>query len=159
MISDCGDVVEQCEIARKVARKLANRYREQLVRLHGENEKIDGGCCSCLKLLPFIDSDDDDPPAARVATFAINYIISAIPDQSITKLKFKHGNKQDSLVQLLVELACSARGPSITLPKCIHDDPNQRLPLAPKLKPVLQHQQQLISSSRNQVRHSQENAN
>jgi hypothetical protein len=137
---------------------LADRYNVQLRRLHHKNEEINTGCCcSCWKsILPFIEPFDDRAPAKRVATFAVNYIISTLVDESIKTSRFEKANdNKDLLVEMLVELACRARGPKITVPKCYHDDPNQYLPsLASNSNNGLLSQQEQMPPIGNQVRHS-----
>lgn len=154
MVSNCGDIIEQCEIARRVARRLADRYKEQLIRLHNKNEEINPGFGSCCKrILPYIEPFDEREPAERVASFAVNYIISAVADQSIKSSKSPEASRKDSLVEMLVELACRARGPKLDVPKCYHNNPNHYLPLAPKSSTTPSTIQQLVLMVENQVRH------
>jgi hypothetical protein len=152
MISNCGDIIEQHEVARRVARRLVDRYKEQLLCLSHENKTFNQSCCSsCKSKLPFIKRYDGREPAKRVAAFAVNYIVSAVADQSIKNLRLKKANDADSLVEMLVELACRARGPGISIPTCFYDDPNQYLPRTPKMKTDSSTQQQAIPLTENQV--------
>jgi hypothetical protein len=154
IISECGDLNDQCEVARRVARRLANRYKEQLMRLSDENEKIDACCCSCCAgILPWMKKLDTKEPAKRVAFFAVSYIISAVADESVKTFRLKQATTKDSLVEMLVHLACRARGPKITVPKCLHDNPNLYLPLISKPKTDSLVQQQQVPLIENQVRH------
>ena len=151
MVSDCGDIYQQNEVARRVALRLTNRYKDQLIRLHNQSEDSSNGWCSCCKkIIPFVKKFDDREPAKRVATFAVSYIISAIADQSITKLGLTKATDEASLEEMLVELCCLAKGSTISIPKCIYDDPNQYLPPA---IPDRLNQQQPASSTDDQVRY------
>ncbi|CAF0737319.1 unnamed protein product [Adineta steineri] len=151
IISDCGDVIEQSDIARRVARRLADRYQEQLKRLHRRNKKINRSCYVwCISKLPKIESLDENAPAKRVATFAVNYIISAVTNQTIKILKLKTvKDNKDVLVEMLVQLACGAHGSCCSIPKWFYDDPNQYLPLKPILNNTSPDQQQSISEEQN----------
>jgi hypothetical protein len=152
IISKCGDVNEQADIARRVARRLADRYEEQLKRLDNNNKEMKTSCyAGCKSKLLCIEPIDDDEPTERVATFAVDYIISAIADQNIKTLKLKKADNKDVLVEMLVELVCRARGSSCSIPKCFHDDPNQYVPLKPVLNNASTGQQQSISEE--QVRY------
>jgi len=152
IISKCGDVNEQNDIARRVARRLADRYEEQLKRLDNNNKEMKTSCyAGCKSKLLCIEPIDDDEPTERVATFAVDYIISAIADQNIKTLKLKKADNKNVLVEMLVELVCRARGSSCSIPKRFHDDPNQYLPLKPVLNNASTGQQQSISQE--QVRY------
>lgn len=157
MISRCGDITEQIEVARQVARRLTDRYKDQLSRLDIKFEEVNGGCCSCYKsIISFIRSSDAkqiEIPAERVATFAVNYIVSAVADENIKLLKLRKANDKDALVQMLLELACRAPGPKSCLPKCCHNNPNLYLPLAQKFNTNLSTEKQQLSHNENQVRH------
>ncbi|CAF0712112.1 unnamed protein product [Adineta steineri] len=151
IISSCGDVTEQSNIARRVARRLADRYHEQLKRLHSKNKEINESCyIQCISKLPCIESPDADEPAKRVATFAVDYIVSAIANQSIKTLKLKTvKDNKDVLVEILIELVCRAHGSCCSIPKWFYDDPNQYLLLKPILNNTLADQQQPISEEQN----------
>ncbi|CAF0729670.1 unnamed protein product [Adineta steineri] len=151
IISRCGDIIEQSNIGRRVARRLTDRYHEQLKRLHSKNKEINESYYTwCIRKLPCIESPDTDEPAKRVATFAVNYIISAITNQSIKTLKLKTvKDNKDVLVEILVELACRAHGSCCSIPKWFYDDSNQYLPLKPILNNTLVDQQQPISEEQN----------
>ncbi|CAF0715323.1 unnamed protein product [Adineta steineri] len=151
IISDCGDVIEQSNIARRVARRVADRYHEQLKRLHSKNKEINESCYAwCIRKLPKIDSLDKNEPAKRVATFAVNYIISAVTNQTIKILKLKTvKDNKDVLVEMLVQLACGSHGSCCSIPKWFYDDPNQYLPLKPILNNTSPDQQQSISEEQN----------
>jgi hypothetical protein len=153
MISKCGDIIDQCEVARKVARQLTNRYKEQLTRLQDDTTEIDNDCCSrCKRILPRGEPLDESEPAERVALFAVNYIVSAVADQDIKMFKFRKANDKDSLVQMLVELACRAHEfTSCSLKRCC-DNPNQYLLFGPKSNTNSQIQPQQVPITENQVR-------
>ena len=80
LISKCGDVVELRAVAYRVAKRLTNRYKEQLSRL-------------CSK-----DS------AEKLAEFVNQYIVSAVVNQNIATFRFQKANDQDSLVEMLLTL-------------------------------------------------------
>ncbi|CAF3802331.1 unnamed protein product [Rotaria magnacalcarata] len=132
VISSCGDVIDQCNVARRVARQLADRYKEQLLMLHNPNDNIHEDCCSCCKSImrSCAKPINHSRPAERVATFAVSYIVSVVADDSIKVFEKVSGT--DSLAHMLVSLVSDAHGSKTYIPKCIATDLDLLLPLIPK---------------------------
>jgi hypothetical protein len=141
------DTVELNDLARQVARELADRYEEQLLTLNpGFNEVPQVGCLWCLRCLHCLcpcckDKDKssekmkprrEKPPVKLVAQFGIAFAIQSIVKEESEDTKIYNGIETIDLVKSIVELICRAK-PTITarVLRRMHLDKNTILPHTP----------------------------
>lgn len=142
VLSNCGDPMEQCDIARRVARQVTDRYKDQLIRIDNSNATISTGCSSCCK------KTNNRTPLDELVLFAVSYIVSTVVKKEMPE---KNGNNnKDWLVDALVDLVSNASEPETCMPKCCSAGKNIILPLSSKpnvKQPSAEGQEHLLQQS------------
>jgi hypothetical protein len=135
------------DLARQVARELADRYEEQLLKLNPSFNEVPEVCCLCClrclrRLCPCCKDKDksseemkplqEKPPVQIVAEFGIAFAIQSIVEEKSEDMKISNGMKTIDLVKSIAEVICRAK-PTRTarVLQRMHLDKNTVLPLTP----------------------------
>lgn len=122
IIANVGNMEELNEVARRIARRLADNYKEQLMRLHERPEPSSTCCCDflpcCSKRTVTVtatvptptpkDNNQGTKTSWEVAQFGVNFMRQAILEEKLNDLKLKDGMTADELVESLVQLISRA---------------------------------------------------
>jgi hypothetical protein len=121
-IAAVGTTEELTDVARQVARELAERYEDQLLRLNARSDEVSlicRWCCSCFR------RSNKDPstaekestlknhPTGQIAQFGIALVVQAIFDGDMDEQAYSARIKPSDLVKNIVEIICRAK-PTIT---------------------------------------------
>ena len=117
LITSVGTIQELTDVARQVARKLADRYERQLLCLEPPPDQVSEVCCCnwCLckkkKDSPCCkksqNTQDDFPK--KIASFGVAFVVETIIKEDIKKLKHANQEGLEYLADTLVEIICSAQ--------------------------------------------------
>lgn len=121
LIIEGRDTVELTDLARQVARELADRYEEQLLQLNEDFNEVPKVCCDCCAGLRCKNKDASSnetkprrpKPAKIVAQFGVTFVINTILNEESEDIKISDDMTTIELAKSLVELICRAK-PNIT---------------------------------------------
>ena len=120
IIANVGNMEELNEVARRIARRLTDNYKEQLIRLHERPEPSSTCCCDylpcCSKRTVTVtvttptpkDNNQGTKTSREVAQLGVNFMRQAILVEKLNDLKLKDGMTADELVESLVQLISRA---------------------------------------------------
>lgn len=120
-VTDVGTVEELTDVARQVARKLADCYRDQLLSLQHKLEDVLQVYCSCCPCFPRSSKDkstaEEQPvkvvqSTQQIALVGVAFAVQGILDGKIENIQFSDDTKCEDLAKAITELICSAK-PSI----------------------------------------------
>jgi hypothetical protein len=114
LVTDVGTVEELADIARQVARQLADRYEEQLLCL--KERQVPVVCCSCCICCKCCKKDDSSAkprksihPAEKIAQFGVVCAVQGILDEELEQLEFNDDTKCEDLAKAIANLICRAK--------------------------------------------------
>lgn len=136
LITENRDILELHELARQIARKLVDRYEEQLLRLDPNAKEVPCVDCSCCRKLKCCKKDETPGkptgkhPAKKVANYALAFAVQSILEKKNEDIKIYPDMKTVDLGNSLVQLICSAK-PNVKekLFRRLNLDKNAILPL------------------------------
>jgi hypothetical protein len=145
LVTDVGAVEELTDVARQVARQLADRYKEQLLRLQPRPEVpvVCCSCCySCCVSCGCCKKDDSSVkpkstksihPAEQVAQFGVVFAVRGIIHGELDNIEFSDDTKCEDLAKVLTKLICSAKPTNIKskVLRLMNLDKNANLPYTP----------------------------
>ena len=142
LVTDVGSVEELTDVARQVARQLADRYKEQLLRLQPRPKEVPVVCCSCCVSCGCCkkDASSDKPrstksihPAEQVAQFGVVFVVHSIIHGELDSIEFSDDTKCEDLAKVLTKLICSAKPTNIKskILRRMNLDKNTNLPYTP----------------------------
>ncbi|CAF2848655.1 unnamed protein product [Rotaria sp. Silwood2] len=117
-ITNVGTIEELTDVARQVARKLADRYEDQLLSLRPRSDEVSQVClCCCAPSAPSTKDDSSAKktptkamgPAEQVASFGVAAALQIIVDGTCTKLELAKYKEPEYLADTLTEVICSVR--------------------------------------------------
>ncbi|CAF4152580.1 unnamed protein product [Rotaria sp. Silwood2] len=117
-ITKVGTTEELTDVARQVARKLADYYKDQLLSLQPQSDRVSQvSLCCCTPSRP--NSKDDSSvkensretinPAEQVASFGVAVAVQMIVDGACEKLRLAKYKEPKYLADVITEMICSAR--------------------------------------------------
>ncbi len=141
LIIEDRDTVELTDLARQVARELADRYKEQLLKLNpsfNEVPQVCCRCCACPRRKDKVKSSNqmkplrEKPPVKIVAEFGIAFAIQSIVEEKSEDIKISDDMETIDLAKSIVEVICRAK-PTIKarVLRRMHLDKNKILPHTP----------------------------
>ncbi|CAF1174970.1 unnamed protein product [Adineta ricciae] len=119
------DIFELTDLARRIARELADRYEEQLLRLKSKFDEPPTFCryclriCRCFRRKNKVDDSSEtkqlsiESPSRYVAQFGVAFVVQTILDKNSEDIKIFSGIETNDLAKNLVELICCAK-PNLT---------------------------------------------
>ena len=121
LIIEDRDILQLNDLARQVARELADRYEEQLLKLKttfDEELTLCNWCrrlCRCFRRENRVDSagttksPSDESPVKHVVQFGVAFAIQSILDERSEDIGIRADMETHELAQRLVELICRAK--------------------------------------------------
>ncbi|CAF4312341.1 unnamed protein product [Rotaria sp. Silwood2] len=113
-ITNVGTIEELTDVARQVARKLADRYEDQLLSLRPRSDEVSQVClCCCAPSAPSTKDDSSAKktptkamgPAEQVASFGVAAALQIIVDGTCTKLELAKYKEPEYLADTLTEMS------------------------------------------------------
>jgi hypothetical protein len=111
VVTDVGTIEELTDVARRIARQLADRYQNQLLSLILRPDEVPQAClssCPCFSRKNNANSSTVQP-WNQIAQFGVAFTVQGILDGKIDNEQFSDDTKCEDLAKVITQLICSAK--------------------------------------------------